>query len=1080
MNIFTSNRLENLLDSLAQDIDGKKQTPKSIFSQPAKVVIIQSQGMSKWLNQNLAEKLDISAHIDFPFLKSFILNVLKNYGYNSHDNIWDRETLCWRIFKLLPKFEEKFEVLNSYIAGEEQRRHQLAEQLATLFDNYMIYRSDWIQAWSKGRRASIKPGLAMQLDNSHEEWQSELWQELTAKVRQETFLNCLLRFIRKRNFTREQLQLPETISIFGITNIPPIFISFFESLTSVCEVNLYYLNPCEAFWGDMPLFQKAILTRDEPDEVPELPEAHALLKSWGLLGRDFFNLLLERTEFHDNPNFTAHAGDSALELIQNGILEMSDFFESPLPHDKSICINACHNARRELDVLHDYLLDILKNNPEVQPRDIIVMAPKIQEYAPYIKSIFSEENPLPFSISDQELSASPFINTYGKILQLAQTRLSSNDILDIIEHPDILSRFKLSTDDVPLIRDWLRDASIRWGKDAAHRADLDLPAFEQNSWKFGFDRLLAGYAFADECLYEDSLAVPIQENGLLLGRFKAAVDKLLDIYEELQKPHQPTQWCQLLFSILDDCFTTDSENSNECAFISQAITQLESHWALAEIDEPLSPAIAIQAFESLISEPSSSYGFLDNGITFCSLLPMRSIPAKVVCMLGIDDGVYPRTDRQSGFDIMSSHWRQGDRTMRLDDRYLFLESLLSARNFFYVSYTGLDENENTSIPPSVVLTEFIEFIQRAQADFKVTEHPLHPFSDLYFDGHLPSYSLLNFTAAEKRRQDSAESRLFCPESLTFSDSFYNTEGFAEIQLSQLIHFFKQPAAHFLQHQLGTSLWQNTLEELPDTEEFDAPGGLEKYTLRQRVLKSLLQQGSLNDHDNKLKILQTLKKSELARGELPYGQQGEDTLDQTIAEVDDFAQRLFSHQQDQQESQLDINLKFDDLKVNLSGKVNRIFGDNYLPYHLGGNSFKHEFTNTINYLALCQEHHLSMFYQVLSKNEAMNPTALSQERAQQHLKDLVKLYLTGLKKPLPFLPDCFNEFLKKKDTEEAFKAASKKWYPDKYSDFESPSENEANSLCFGSQFPGDNPHFQEAVQSSFQEIKDIHNEVWGKS
>ncbi|MCM8526413.1 MAG: exodeoxyribonuclease V subunit gamma, partial [Lentisphaeraceae bacterium] len=464
MEIYTSNRLENLLDVLADQLSGEKCDAASIFSRPRDVVVIQSLGMAKWLQQNLAEKNGIAAHIEFPFLKNFISDILISYGYSHKKNSWDRETLCWRIYKLLADFEDRFEVLSKYVAGEQRRRYQLAEKLGSLYDQYMVYRWDWVDAWSRGKKAAVKPGSTEFLDSSHEEWQMMLWQELSRQS-EDSFQHLLLEFIKKQNFTREQLKLPEKISIFGVTNMPTVFIDFFEALSSVCEVHFFYLNPCAEYWGDIST-KKSLFVRRSKDEFPDSP--NALLKSWGLLGRDFLNQLLDRTEFNVCELFQKPEGHSALHEIQKSVLQMNERFIPTDLFDESIQINACHNPRRELEVLHDYLIKILQQNKHIEPRDIIVMAPNIQDYSPHIKNVFDRENRLPFSISDQDISTSPLISTYKNILQLYRSRLSGNEIFEIIEHPDVLKKFSLKQHDTPQLREWIKEAAICWGKDAEY------------------------------------------------------------------------------------------------------------------------------------------------------------------------------------------------------------------------------------------------------------------------------------------------------------------------------------------------------------------------------------------------------------------------------------------------------------------------------------------------------------------------------------------------------------------------------------------------------------------------------------
>ena len=1073
MKIFTSNQLEHLIARMAQSLTHKKSSPDELFNRKADLVIIQSRGMAKWINLELAKINNISAHIEFPFIRSFISRVLKTCGYSSEDDLWDRETLTWRIFSTLPKLERNHEIIRKYIQANDARRHQLAEQLASLFDEYMIYRQEWLQSWSQDKKHFFfnAEGKRVGLDSPHEDWQMELWNEL-CRAEKNSFQEALQKFIQSNQLSAEQLYLPEKISIFGITNMPPVFIRFFEKLSEVCQVDLYYFSPCEAYWGDLKSERK-LFKRELEDEIPGLP--HALLKSWGLLGRDFLNLLLSETQFDDEPYFDPIHEQSSLATLQVGILEMHEEFESPLENDHSITINSCHNARRELEVLHDYLIKTLRDNPDILPHEIVVMAPQIQDYAPHIKNIFGHPHdfPIDFSISDQEVTASPLVSSFNKILALPKTRLTANDILDILENPDILRRFQLRIEDLPLIREWVESSGIRWGKDAEFRAELELPEFEQNSWQFGFDRLMAGYAFDDELLFMDSLVEPTRE-GVLLGRFKTAVDKLFNLHDRLkQSQFTIEKWCDFLLGLLEDCFDQNSDNSNEYTVITRSIESLRTSSQQAKIKERIGSDIIIKALSSSFAEQSSSHGFIKKGITFCSLLPMRSIPVKIVCMLGLNEGEYPRINRRSGFDLMSKYWRQGDRTMNLDDRYLFLESLLSARKQFYVSYHGLNEKDNSVIPPSIILDEFIEYLKHVIPGFAVTEHPLQAFSNDYFTGKLESFSQLHYRAA-LAKLTSREKPLEVPVSNTALDypkDFFDQQGSTQITLKELSDFFKHPAKSFLKLQLGTTLWQEELCELPDNEPFDKPDNLKQFTIRQDFIHQLLTQPDPEE------AKEALLKRCIASGDFRHGIEGREDFQKIFQEASDLSQELLNYQKGNEQT-YDIDLQFPELKVRLTGQIDRCFDNQFIPFQSGKNNFKHQFTQSINYLALLQvEPSFELHFFTLDKIDLSPQSRPSQSISRELLSSLIALYLEGVKLPLPLFAGCFNEYLKKRlakkplDHEVALNAAQKKWQRGANDSFDMDGDDPINQICFGKDFPTDE------ASPAFSHIHDIYKRLW---
>jgi exodeoxyribonuclease V gamma subunit len=166
--------------------------------------------------------------------------------------------------------------------------------------------------------------------------------------------------------------------------------------------------------------------------------------------------------------------------------------------------------------------------------------------------------------------------------------------------------------------------------------------------------------------------------------------------------------------------------------------------------------------ENLLEHVNFGHGFISSGVTFCAMLPMRSIPFKVVCLVGMNMDAFPRESKILGFDLMAKNPRIGDRSRRNDDKYLFLEALISARNKLYISYVGQSIRDNTRISPSVLVSELIDYIKEGfglSEDEIVTFHRLQAFSSEYFntDSKLFSYSNENFAASFSRRFQSGPS-----------------------------------------------------------------------------------------------------------------------------------------------------------------------------------------------------------------------------------------------------------------------------------------------------------------------------------
>ena len=1122
MRIFSSTNLENLVDYLSNEIN---QPKTSIFEKD--LIIVQSKAMSKWLNIQLAEKNKISAQIEFPFLRSFIVDCIKRCGIRFDDKYWSREVLLWRIYSLLPQIEN--DVIHSYIYKpndneiDEIKLYQLSNQLSNVFDEYMLYRPDWLRLWESGSCASLN-GMEEQ-----EKWQMKVWNALVREDSKQSMsidksLNEFFETDSHLNF--DSLNLPKKISVFGVTNMPPVFVMFFEKLSErfpEVEIDFHYLTPCSKYWAELKI-DRSLFKRTSQDELMDLKvsyrslNSYELLRSWGALGRDFLTTLLNYSEYNeiDLNDEKDLVTTTSLNKIQNEIYNLEDHRQGKkLENDKSIVINSCHSLLRELEVLKDYIYSLLDRSSDLKPVDVIVLCPNVKDYVPLIKTVFNHEDGvgkhhrINYSISDQSLSNSSLVvNLFYKLLNIHKSRLTSNDVIEILESPYVLKQFGLVHDDLDLVKGWLRSAEIRWGKDSDFKLNLikDGPVnFEQNSWRFGLDRLLSGYAYDEETLFDDHLSMPVGSDGLVLGKFSSFLDKLFQLYDQLNIEHSVHDWSPLLKDIVNHFIADDYTISTERRLIHIAIAELSKHWRLSAQNGNLASPLVIDRLNSYLDAQSSSHGYMNGGVTFCSLLPMRSIPAKAICILGMNDGDFPRIDRRSGFDLMTKNWRQGDRSVNLDDRYLFLESFLSAKENFYVSYTGFDKKDNSEIPPSIVVSEFLEVLNSTIDNFSITKHRLNAYSHKYFEGTgLESYSLKNFKFAKAIDNQQKQDVDFCSKPLALP---FERDGFLEIELKDLINFYKNPSKHFIQTHLNTRVQSLQEDQLLEDENFDAPKGLDGYKLSEELYENILNKmvrkygKKWNDLPQDTKALKSELSEELfliykAKGILPFGEEGRKTFRVFFHEMFEFYLSNLKRENNEDEESITIHqeMLLGDKKVLLKGTIPRVFSKAYLPLSFSKLLLQKKikadklFAVIIPYFALLNHSTGSgdINELVISfKDTTKKLTLLDSTKGAHHLEALVGFYLKGSQQPFPFFPKAFNKFfplMKGKEPEQEMRngllEARKSWIEgNKDSGILPDHEDESHRLCFGEDFPGENKRYEseylsilEVLTEMFQQFK----------
>ncbi|MBC9252912.1 exodeoxyribonuclease V subunit gamma [Pseudomonas alcaligenes] len=865
---------------------------------PARVVV-PSQGIGRWLTLQLAREQGIAMQLEVQLPSAFVWELSRLVlGQLPEQSAFTPLTLSWRLYdwlcesanlELAPRLARYLE------GGDERRRLSLATRIADVFDQYLLYRDDWLAAWERDELCDL---------GADEAWQALLWRELTkdGHPHRARLLDDLL----QRLYDPAPITgLPERLLVFGISSLPPHHLRVLEGLARHTEVIIFALNPCREAWGEIrDIRELAKQPELSPDEW-YLDVGHPLLASLGKQGRDFFDSLFSLASAEGGQETGLYSedadlhDDSLLHALQHDILRLrtrsADERIELRADDRSLELHIAHSPLREVEILHDQLLARFAADPSLTPDQVVVLTPDIERYAPYIEAVFAprEGAPrIPFSLADRSLRAElPLLEAFIDLLALPESRFAAEEILAWLEQPAIARRAGIEPEDLPLLRDWLRDAGVRWGRDAGHHAALGLPEDNAFTWAQGLDRLLLGFAAPPQLAGEgipllgDNLPLDALEGarGQLLGRLCAFVGKLAGLAESLQRPRPLGDWALDLQGLIDSLFD-EREAGDTLLLLSQACAALARQAADAGIERPLELALVRQQLGTALEAGGGASGFLTGAVTFCTMVPMRSLPFRLVCLLGLDDGALPRRTPAAGFDLISHKPRRGDRARRLDDRYLLLETLLSARDGLYLSYVGRDPRDNAVLPPSVLVSELLEAVDitavaasgKASAAISVA-HPLQPFAPGNFQqsGQQLGFAGSWFRAAQRL----AEAPLLSPPPF-ITQLPEPGEDWLTIEPAQLLLCFRNPARFLLEQRLGL--------RLADAEEAiasDEPFALEGPA--RRGLRHLALQAVERDWSE-----QQERRIARAAGWLPTGELGHALWGKLRGPVRAFAPRLF--------------------------------------------------------------------------------------------------------------------------------------------------------------------------------------------
>lgn len=1024
------------------------------------IALVQSNGIAQWLKLALAEDPEagdtggcgIAAAIDVQLPGSFMWQLYRMVLGRDEipaKSLLDKAPLTWRLMRLLPELIDQphFEPLQRFLTHDTdlRKRYQLAERLADLFDQYQVYRADWLEDWAAGRHQlrNVR-GEAKALTPANC-WQAELWRALLLDVGAEGMAQSRAgvhqRFIERINsLDAAPKGLPSRVIVFGISSLPAQALEALAGLARFSQVLLCVHNPCRHHWTDI-VADKDLLRHQYKRQArkPGMPlvldpqtlhqHAHPLLAAWGKQGRDYINLL----DSYDDPNsyssafrdgridlFSENQPQNMLNQLQDDILELRPLNETrehwpaiDPAQDQSIRFHIAHSAQREVEILHDQLLERFSANPLLNPRDVIVMVPDIDSYAPHIRAVFGQlerddRRFIPFTLADQgQRGRDPLLIAVEHLLKLPDSRFPVSEILDLLDVPALRARFGIEERDLPTLHRWIEGAGIRWGMNAEQRAGLGLPdELEQNSWRFGLRRMLLGYAVGSGAACDG--IEPYDEIGgldaALIGPLVALLDALHIAHQELTQPASPKKWGERLQALVQVFFLASNEHDD---YLLAQLEELRESWLdtceSVGLQDELPLTVVREAWLAGLDQGRLSQRFLAGAVNFCTLMPMRAIPFKLVCLLGMNDGDYPRAQPPLDFDLMGSDYRPGDRSRREDDRYLLLEALLSARDQLYISWVGRSIRDNSERPASVLIGQLRDHLasgwrlsnsDESLLEAMTQEHPLQPFSARYFHegDELFSYAR-EWQLLHQPSTDTSE--------LPALAAYHQEEP---LSLGLLQDFHRNPVRHFFSQRLKV-FFEAAEVPLADEEPF-VLDALQRYSLSDSLLEAALGHGDQPDQ-----ALAAQAKRLQGCGLLPMAGFGERLQQELIEPLPDLLQRyqqLLALWPTPLNSALPVSLELHGIGLEgwLSGLHQRSDGGllavTTIPNSIGSLKTRkwHRLTRPwVNHLAACASG-LSMTTALVASDDTLLLPPLERNAALKILGDLLQAWQFGMRQPLP--------------------------------------------------------------------------------
>jgi len=1011
--LHASNRLETLAGLLARVLAAPLDP-----MQP-ETVMVQSGGMQRWVSMQLARRHGVCANARFPFPVGFAYEVCRAlFSDLPREYPLSQERMLWSIERLLrPLLDEpEFAPLARYIREDsELKTVQLAERIAYHFDQYLIFRPAWSARWEAGEPSG---DFSLPAHAASEAWQARLWRELVRDAGGEHRAALLKRTIARLERGSGLSGLPPRVCVFGIPTLPPVYLDLLTALSRHSQVHVFLLSPCRSYWGDLMTQreQRRAYLRQNPATEDRAEDATPLAGLGGV-GRDFLELLLERnsqeTRLYEDPDPSSMLGHVQADLLDLNVGGGTTDFT-----DTSIQVHCCHSPLREMEVLKDLILDLLATDETLTPQDILVMNPDIESYAPVIQAVFGTSGEeIPFSISDRKPTrAAETIRLFLELLEFGQHRFEASRVCGLLEAPPVRQRLGLDAAETQRVLEWVRASGVRWGLDREFRRKTGVGDYGQNTWESGLSRLFMGYMTGESGPVNGiaPLALRGSSEQELLGRLTAWIDNLSVLWSQLRDTRTPSAWLDCLLWVLDTFFPLDRAQAEHLLSIRRTVTDLTRDMGDFEADA----RTMLYLIRKRLDESGGESGFLASGLTFCGLRPMRSIPFRVVCLTGLTSTGFPRQDTPPGFDLMAARPRPGDRSLREDDRYLFLESIISARDTLILTYPGLSQSDNAEAPPSVLVSELLDFLDRSY-----TSRGQKPSEGLVFRHKLQAFHPDYFTAGSRLFSYSGQDR---DAAAALFDRHTPGHFFAEaggpppqgtapdVDIEELTRFLAHPC-RLLLRALGINPDRGE-DDFLDEEPLDAPSGLDAYELQQELLRLALD-GPDDGFEEVLTAWQIL----------PPGQAGTDAGRELCTKIRTLAEQARAFAGAGETRLLELRLTLEN--ATLTGRID-LHGDRMVNCRPARTKGPDMLRLWVRHLAAAAEGVDARSMHIGTGDGFEAPPAGD---ARGRLQALLDMYARGMRAPLPFFPRASLAFAKArftgrkpKERPEALVAAMREW------------------------------------------------------
>jgi len=1012
IHITISNSLKKLADKFYNDM------PKSVDIFYTDRIVTQTEGLKKWLSLYISKNSGkgIFANFEFNNPNSFFDEIFKNLDSTYEDSYLQQGNMKWTIFNLLSgdvfKKDRDFNEIFNYCGDDRVKLLRFSEKIADLFDQYFIYREEMIGSWNEDK---FWGKIKNQKYREIERWQKKIFNKLKEEVTKSrgSSADKFKDRIELKKVLFKQLKNPSSkvvkmlkdikkVSFFGLSIITTYHYELIERISEIIDCDFYLLNPSGEFWYDLQSDKNILKQMKKGKMIISTKSENDFLANYGRSGQEFYSILFKNEQALnnlDNDLFEEDFRDNLLGNLQKSIFNVSLLDKVKLDqHDKSVQISSCYTPYREIEVFYDYILGLFDKNKDLKPSDIVVLLPDIENYASYIEAIFSIKSGdkfIPFSIADKSYKGgdNPF-DVIIKIIELSRGVCEAEEIMSIVENRFVSAKYGF--EDFDKIREIIKEASIRWGINSDQINREGVEKFNKfNSWEFGLKRVIFGYAMqgenlVDNIIGDDILPIDIVEGSEAIDglRLYALVKDIQDFFEDIKNSRTLTEWKEFFIEFFDKFIQLSFDEINykqefEKVLIYYAGDKFKVNFTVIRDD-----------ILKLFGNKKEEGGFYSGSITFCSMIPMRSIPHKVIAMIGMGENDFPGRKNKITFDLMQDKKFTGDRDTKLSNRYLFLEAVVSAKENLYLSYIGKNSKNSSTLNTSPAIDDLISYIAEISGsidkDIKkalITEYPLFGYGKKYRNKEITTYIKDNDIFFDAKK----EKKIFETKQLSSNKICNSTKS--------LIDFFKDSPKWYCNNILGVYYKDDDI--LLDGEECFDINKLVEWQINSRLL---------GDESSK----DVIKNMQQYEGKIPVGSMGEIIVENSEDSISILEEKFLELTSGKQKNNVDISYK------NIEG-VLVIYEDSFVSFSVSSKPHKGKLEHFINHLFLAVSEFKGNSIFIDKQGTVTEFERLSKEDAESKIDELLEFLESNKSRVLPFDIDTAGKFMDKKENYQTIKS-----------------------------------------------------------